>query len=172
MVRYNRELHWQLRHPGSLERGEEIPCGRRIRSHGTSPLARRGRSEDQFGACRSNPDSGADDAGDAWFSALVGVLAGIVAWARGQAWRSGKRQRQRSAGWFVPDQASKQAISAPANWRPQLPDPDDEMVLEAAVNRRADALVTHNASHFRVAAARLDVRLARPADIIREVIEA
>ena len=63
-------------------------------------------------------------------------------------------------------------VDAHLSWRPQLPDPDDEMVLEAAVNRRADALVTHNASHFRVAAARLDVRLARPADIIREVIEA
>src|SRR5437588_9986982 len=25
-------------------------------------------------------------------------------------------------------------------WRPQLPDPDDEMVFEAAVNGRADAL--------------------------------
>jgi putative PIN family toxin of toxin-antitoxin system len=29
-------------------------------------------------------------------------------------------------------------------WRPQLSDPDDEMVLEPAVNGRADALVTHN----------------------------
>lgn len=29
-------------------------------------------------------------------------------------------------------------------WRPQLRDPNDEMVLEAAVNGRADALVTFN----------------------------
>jgi len=29
-------------------------------------------------------------------------------------------------------------------WRPQLRDPGDEMVLEAAVNGRADALVTFN----------------------------
>ena len=33
-------------------------------------------------------------------------------------------------------------------WRPQLADPNDEMVLEAAVNGRADALVTHNVRHF------------------------
>jgi len=33
-------------------------------------------------------------------------------------------------------------------WRPQLPDPADEIVLETAVNGRADALVTHNRKHF------------------------
>lgn len=33
-------------------------------------------------------------------------------------------------------------------WRPQLRDPADEMVLEAAANGRADALVTFNARDF------------------------
>jgi putative PIN family toxin of toxin-antitoxin system len=56
-------------------------------------------------------------------------------------------------------------------WRPQLPDPDDEMMLEAAINSRADALVTYNTAHFRIAAVRFGLRLARPAEIIREVIE-
>ena len=56
------------------------------------------------------------------------------------------------------------------SWRPQLSDPDDEMVLEAAINGRADALVTYNTAHFQVAAARFGVRLARPVEIIREVI--
>ena len=42
-------------------------------------------------------------------------------------------------------------------WRPQLRDPADEMVLETALNGRADALITLNvddfspASHFRLA---------------------
>jgi predicted nucleic acid-binding protein len=41
-------------------------------------------------------------------------------------------------------------------WRPQLRDPADEMVLETALNGRAEALVTLNiadfvpASHFRL----------------------
>jgi len=56
------------------------------------------------------------------------------------------------------------------SWRPQLSDPNDEMVLEAAINGHADALVTYNTAHFRVAAARFGLRLARPAEIIREVI--
>ncbi len=33
-------------------------------------------------------------------------------------------------------------------WRPQLPDPDDEMILELAVNACADAIVTLNTQAF------------------------
>jgi predicted nucleic acid-binding protein len=33
-------------------------------------------------------------------------------------------------------------------WRPALPDVDDDMVLEAAVNGRADGIVTFNLSDF------------------------
>jgi putative PIN family toxin of toxin-antitoxin system len=62
-------------------------------------------------------------------------------------------------------------VEAHLSWRPQLADPDDEMVLEAAINGRADALVTYNTAHFRAAAVRFGVRLARPVDILREVIQ-
>jgi len=55
------------------------------------------------------------------------------------------------------------------SWRPQLPDPTDELVLEAAVNGRADALVTYNLRHFAQAAARFGLRLARPAEVLEEM---
>ncbi|TPN00606.1 putative toxin-antitoxin system toxin component, PIN family [Mesorhizobium sp. B2-1-5] len=51
-------------------------------------------------------------------------------------------------------------------WRPQLNDPKDEMVLEAAINGRADALVTHNRRDFLAAAGRFDVLLVSPAEFL------
>ena len=54
-------------------------------------------------------------------------------------------------------------------WRPQLRDPDDEMVLEAAINGRADALVTYNIRDFRGAAPRFGIRLMQPADLLKEL---
>lgn len=54
-------------------------------------------------------------------------------------------------------------------WRPQLSDPQDEMVLEAAVNGRADALVTHNVRDFVNGAARFGLRLMRPGELLKEL---
>lgn len=54
-------------------------------------------------------------------------------------------------------------------WRPQLTDPNDEMVLEAAVNGRADALVTHNVRDFAKGAARFGLRVLRPGEFLKEL---
>ena len=54
-------------------------------------------------------------------------------------------------------------------WRPQLPDPGDEMVLEAAVNGRADALVTFNVRDFGDVPPRFGVEVLLPRDVIRRV---
>src|SRR6202041_1672061 len=51
-------------------------------------------------------------------------------------------------------------------WRPQLRDPGDEMVLETAVNGRADALVTFNLRDFGSAPARFGVELLLPREAI------
>lgn len=47
-------------------------------------------------------------------------------------------------------------------WRPQLRDPCDEMVLEAAVNGRADALVTFNRRDYGEAPDHFGVELLLP----------
>ena len=54
-------------------------------------------------------------------------------------------------------------------WRPQLRDEKDEMVLEAAINGRAEALVTYNERDFAPAAARFGLRLARPPHILERL---
>ena len=54
-------------------------------------------------------------------------------------------------------------------WRPQLADAGDEMVLEAAVNGRADALVTHNLADFAAAAPRFGLALLRPGELLERI---
>jgi len=54
-------------------------------------------------------------------------------------------------------------------WRPQLADADDEMVLEAAINGRADAIVTHNVRDFAGVAGNFKLRILSPAQALWEV---
>jgi predicted nucleic acid-binding protein len=54
-------------------------------------------------------------------------------------------------------------------WRPQTPDPNDEMVLETAINGRANALVTYNVADFAVAAKRFKISVLSPADLLKKV---
>jgi predicted nucleic acid-binding protein len=55
------------------------------------------------------------------------------------------------------------------NWRPALRDPDDDMVLEAAANGRADAIVTFNLRDFADVAPRFGIAVLRPADALRKL---
>jgi putative PIN family toxin of toxin-antitoxin system len=54
-------------------------------------------------------------------------------------------------------------------WRPQLGDPNDEMVLETAVNGKADAIVTFNIRDFAGAPKRFGIELLKPIDALRRL---
>jgi predicted nucleic acid-binding protein len=54
-------------------------------------------------------------------------------------------------------------------WRPQLRDPADEFVLEAAVNGQAAAIVTFNRRDFGVVPARFGIDVLTPAEAIRRI---
>ena len=52
-------------------------------------------------------------------------------------------------------------------WRPQVQDPNDDMVLETAVNGRADRLVTFNQRHFVSAGGRFGLVICAPRELVR-----
>lgn len=54
-------------------------------------------------------------------------------------------------------------------WRTFLQDPDDECVLEAAVNGRADVLVTFNVSDYFPATQYFRLEILRPAELLRRL---
>lgn len=54
-------------------------------------------------------------------------------------------------------------------WRPQLRDPADEMVLEAAVNGSAQTLLTFNLKHFAKAGEKFALRVMQPGPYLRSL---
>ncbi|MDP2823778.1 MAG: PIN domain-containing protein [Sulfuritalea sp.] len=55
-------------------------------------------------------------------------------------------------------------------WHPQLHDPADELVLEAAVNAGADALLSFNLRHFRHAAQSFGLRVAQTGPFLQDFL--
>lgn len=54
-------------------------------------------------------------------------------------------------------------------WRPQLRDPDDEMVLDAAINGGAKAVITFNVQDFLLASTQFNVQVLTPAEVLRQL---
>jgi putative PIN family toxin of toxin-antitoxin system len=54
-------------------------------------------------------------------------------------------------------------------WRPTLPDPDDDMVLETAANGAAHWIVTFNQRDFADAASKYGCSVALPGEALREL---
>ena len=54
-------------------------------------------------------------------------------------------------------------------WRPQLHDPADEHVLEAAINGGADAIVTFNLRHFQLGSSRFGIAVISPGEALRRI---
>jgi predicted nucleic acid-binding protein len=52
-------------------------------------------------------------------------------------------------------------------WRPTIKDPNDDMVLETAINGGAKTIITFNAQHFVVAGKRFGIRVMQPIEILR-----
>jgi putative PIN family toxin of toxin-antitoxin system len=54
-------------------------------------------------------------------------------------------------------------------WRSHLPDPDDDMVLETAVNGYADAIVTFNLRHFEPVVKSFECAVLLPREALQQI---
>jgi len=54
-------------------------------------------------------------------------------------------------------------------WRPQLSDAGDEMVLETVINGQAEAIVTHNRRDFMRASERFGIEVLSPAEVLERL---
>ena len=72
-------------------------------------------------------------------------------------------------GFLAALASAAEPVEVNFRWRPQLSDPKDELVLEAAVNGQADALVTHNVRDFEPAARLFGLRLLLPRQVLKEL---
>lgn len=75
--------------------------------------------------------------------------------------------------WAVLDELASVAkrVELLIRTRPLLSDPNDEMVLETAINGRADAIVTFNDRDFRPMATRFRCSVLRPVEVVRRLAE-
>jgi len=66
-------------------------------------------------------------------------------------------------------EAFAEPIEVVVKTRPLSPDPDDDMVLDVAVNGRADAVVTNNTKHFAAAGRRFGIAVLTPAELLKRM---
>ena len=72
-------------------------------------------------------------------------------------------------GFLAALASAAEAVELNFLWRPQLRDPADELMFEAAVNGHAEALVTHNLRDFYPAAGIFGIRVMTPAALLKEL---
>ena len=73
------------------------------------------------------------------------------------------------AGFMAAFASAAEPVEVHFLWRPQLADPDDEIVLEAAVNGRSKTIVTHNVRHFQPAAGEFDIEVVPPGTFLKRI---
>lgn len=66
-------------------------------------------------------------------------------------------------------EATAEPVYVALQHRPLSPDPNDDMVLDVAINGNADAIITNNTKHFRDAAERFHLEVLTPAELLSKV---
>jgi hypothetical protein len=72
------------------------------------------------------------------------------------------------AGFLAALASAAESVQVHFMWRPQLSDPANELILEAAVNGQAEAIVTRNVRDFRPALRMFGIPVKSPAQVLKE----
>lgn len=64
-----------------------------------------------------------------------------------------------------------EAVETHYLWRGRLRDANDEMVLDAAINGQADAIVTFNQKDFGAVASEFGIEVLLPRDVLRRITQ-
>jgi predicted nucleic acid-binding protein len=62
-----------------------------------------------------------------------------------------------------------QPVAFDYQWRPTAADPDDDLVLETAINGTADVIATFNIRDMKAGAARFGIAVEQPASTLRRI---
>lgn len=73
------------------------------------------------------------------------------------------------AGFLAAFASAAEPVEVHFMWRPQLSDPADELILEAAVNGQAQAIVTHNVRDFHPVLRMFGIPVITPAQVLKEL---
>jgi putative PIN family toxin of toxin-antitoxin system len=73
------------------------------------------------------------------------------------------------AGFLAALASAAEPVDVHFMWRPQLSDPADELILEAAVNGQAEAIVTHNVRDFHPVLRMFGIPVKTPAQVLKEL---
>ena len=68
-------------------------------------------------------------------------------------------------------EAVAESVKVVESHRPVSPDQNDDMILDIAINGRADALVTNNIRHFTAAGKRYGIPVILPSELLRRMRE-
>jgi predicted nucleic acid-binding protein len=66
-------------------------------------------------------------------------------------------------------EAFAEPVEVISKTRPLSPDPNDDMVLDLAMNGRAEAVVTYNTKHFMAVGEQVGISILTPAQFLEEM---